>query len=403
MTKPPMSGASVALAAMTLVVGALTAPTIAAQNFSITAGQRATATQVAQQGVPLSELADNAPQRYTIVAGDTLWAISKLFLKSPWRWPELWGMNLEDIKNPHRIYPRQVLVLERKDGRATLRVADADGLDSVPTERLSPQTRASTVPISPVPTLRTDYVEAMLVDPLVLSDREFQGAPRIVASKDERVLLTRGDRAYARGGVAGSLQDEIPGPRQFRIFRTATPLKDPDTGELLGHEAVYVGNASLVHTESAAAVTDADGKPATAVVPAALDITSAKEEIRVGDRLMPVPPRTFQSYAPRAPAIPIDGRIVSVYGSGALIAGENQVVAINRGTRDGLEPAHVLAILRKGAGRTDKQDPAKPLLKLPDERIGLLMVFRTFDRLSYALIMEATDAVQAGNRLATPR
>ena len=405
MTTLLMAKSKMALAAITALSGAFIASPAWAQSFPITPAQKATASEVAQKGVALSELADNAPERYTVKSGDTLWAISSLFLKSPWRWPELWGMNLDDIKNPHRIYPGQVLVLERSNGRATLKVAgaSADSTEGLPTVRLSPQTRYEALPDNALTTLRSSIIEAFLAEPLILSNEEFQGAPRIVSAQEGRVLLTRGDRAYARGGVNGPLMDDQAKFKQFRVFRTATPLKDPGTGEILGYEAIYAGKATLVRSESMSEVNNSDGKSESAIVPATIDITSAKEEIRVGDRLMPEPPRQLQTYTPRAPANKVEGRIVSVYGSAVVNAAQNQVVAINRGKLDGMEPGIVMAILKDGARVVDKQDENKPLLKLPNERNGLLMVFRTFDRLSYALILEINDAARVGDRLTNPR
>jgi hypothetical protein len=187
------------------------------------------------------------------------------------------------------------------------------------------------------------------------------------------------------------------------VFRNATPLKDPQTGEVLGYEAQYVGKALLVGSESSQESTDKDGKPHTDIIPATIDIVAAKEEMRVGDRLLAEPERQFQTYVPHAPQGQIDARIVSVYGSAVANAAQNQVVVINRGTRDGMESGHVLAILKYGARLVDKTDPARTELKLPDERNGLLMVFRTFERLSYALVLEITDGVKVGDRLVNPR
>jgi len=405
MTSHLMAKSKMALAAIAALSGAFLASPLLAQTYPITPAQKATATDVAQKGIALSELADNAPDRYTVKSGDTLWGISSLFLKSPWRWPELWGMNLEEIKNPHRIYPGQVLVLERSNGRATLKVggATADPADGIPTGRVSPQTRYEALTDNALTTLRSSFIEAFLAEPLILSNAEFQGAPRIVSAQEGRVLLTRGDRAYARGGVNGPLLDDQAMLKQFRVFRTATPLKDPGTGEVLGFEAIYAGKATLVRGETTSEVTEPDGKPGSAIVPATIDIISAKEEIRVGDRLMPEPPRQLQTYTPHAPIGKVEGRIVSVYGSAVVNAAQNQVVVISRGKLDGMDPGTVLSILKDGARVVDKQDEAKPLLKLPNERNGLLMVFRTFDRLSYALILEINDAARVGDRVTAPR
>ncbi len=404
MTTHLMAKSKVALAALTAMASAWVAAPSWAQNYPITPAQKATANAVAEKGVPLSELAPNAPDTYTIKSGDTLWAISRLFLKSPWRWPELWGMNLADIKNPHRIYPGQRLILDRKNGMASLRVEGGQSPDGEPTDtvRVSPRTRYETLADAALPTLRPADIEPFLAEPIIVNEADFLAAPRIVSAQEGRVLLTRGDRAYARGPNGTPLLDDQKLEKQFRVFRTATPLKDPGTGEVLGYEAIYAGKATLVRGETTAE-TMTDGKTETAIVPATIDIIAAKEAIQVGDRLVLEPPRLLQAYTPHAPDSGMTGRIVSVYGSAVVNASQNQVVAINRGTRDGIETGHVMAILKDGARVVDQEDPNKPLLKLPDERTGLLMVFRTFEKVSYALVLDITDSVQVGDRLVSPR
>jgi LysM domain len=374
------------------------------QQRTTTPAQRATAQQVAQQGVPVGELSANAPDTYTVKSGDTLWAISGLFLKSPWRWPALWGMNLQDIRNPHRIYPGQQLFLDKSNGYATLRTRANTG--NVPTEtiKVSPRTRTSALADASIPTLPPNLIEPFLAEPLIVDEATFLTAPRIVATQEHRVVLSRGDRAYARAQNPGDLSLAQGVSDQYRVFRNATPLKDPNTGLVIGYEAQYVGTAELVRAESVRNVSDKEGKPTQEIVPATIDIIASKEEMRVGDRLIPVPKREFATYTPRVPDKRIEGgRIVSVYGSAVVNASQNQVVAINRGTRDGLETGHVLAILQDGESLKDRTDPALPQIKLPDERNGLLMVFRTFDKLSYALVLEITNGVRIGDRLANPR
>lgn len=383
-----------------LACGLLAGPVLA-QNFPITAQQRATATQVAQSGVALSELSPNAPQSYTVKSGDTLWDISGMFLKNAWRWPELWGMNLSDIKNPHLIYPGQTLFLDTSDGRARLSMRAAGDL---PTVRVSPRTRIENLASNALPTLKNHLIEPFLAEPVIVDEQGLSTAPRIVAAQDSRVLLTRGDRAYARGNAASELQDD-PSKKQkaFRVFRNATPLKDPISGEVLGYEAQYVGKALLSRSESSQDSVDADGKSRTEIVPATIDIIDAKEEMRVGDRLLPEPPPQLQSYVPHAPVGTIEARVVSIYGSAVVNAAQNQVVSLNRGSRDGIEPGHVLAIMTDGARLVDKTDPNRPMLKLPDERNGLLMVFRTFEKVSYGLVLDITSGVKVGDRLVNPR
>lgn len=402
---PPMQRAATWTAALALA-GGLAAPLASAQNFPITSGQRATAQQVAETGVPLSELAPNAPDTYTVKRGDTLWAISGVFLLRPWRWPELWGMNMEEVKNPHRIYPGQQLYLEKIDGRARLRMGQPGAGGDAPTDtiRVSPRTRIEGVSDTAVPTLQPHLIEPFLAEPLILAEGELEAAPRLVASTENRVLITRGDRAYARGRNGTPLVESDPKRiDEYRIFRNAVPLKDPVSGTVLGYEAKYLGRAELVRSESVQAVRT-NGGSEQMIVPATLDVVAAKEEMRAGDRLLPEPPRQLTSYVPRAPAQAVEGSIVSVYGDAVSIAGQNQVVVINKGRVDGMESGHVLAILKTGARIVDRTQPGeRSTVKLPDERNGLLMVFRTFDRVSYALVLEISDSVKVGDRVVNPR
>jgi nucleoid-associated protein YgaU len=396
-------------------------------NLPISAEQNATARQVAQAGVPLSELAPDAPDTYIIKSGDTLWAISKLYLRSPWRWPELWGMNLEEVRNPHLIYPGQTLYLEKRDGRARLSgsapgtepgpvtsgseerpaapvvSSGRDGASGIETVRLSPRVRSEQAR-SPLTTLQTRDIEAFLAEPLIVEENELQTAPRIVAAGENRVIIGRGDRVYARGPSSDPLMDDQQKLKQYRIFRNAKPLKDPDTGEILGYEAEFLGKAALVRSEGSTELSSGDGKSSTVLVPATIDILSAKSEMLVGDRMAPEPEREFLSFTPRAPATAINGRIVSIYGNNVVAnASQNQVVVINRGKREGIESGHVLAILKDGQRLTDRTDPSRPLIKLPNERNGLLMVFRTYEKLSYGLILDITEGVRVGDRLASPQ
>jgi hypothetical protein len=355
-------------------------------NYPVTPQQRSTAQQVAQAGVALSELAPNAPDQYTVKRGDTLWDISKLFLRSPWRWPELWGMNLDQIRNPHLIYPGQMLFLDKSGGRARLRVGQPVAGDTV---RLSPRVRSEPLDAGAITSVPMHLIAPFLNEAVVFNSNELDAAPRIVAAQEGRVLLGRGDTAYVRG--------ELGGLRDWRVFREATPLKDPITQEVLGYEAQYLGTAE--YRRAGETVSNGDGKPQ--IVPATFAISTIRKEVGVGDRLAPVPPRDFTAYVPHAPAQPVDGRIVSVYGD-ALIAGQNQIVALNRGAKDGMERGHVLALWQAGVSTTDKTDPARPAMRLPDERHGLLFVFRVFDRVSYALILNVQHPVRAGDRFTQP-
>jgi len=393
MTRRNYSASSVRRAACAVSVGALLGPVMgvgnaAAATYPITEQQRSTAQQVAQAGVALSELAPNAPDSYTVKPRDTLWDISKIFLKSPWRWPELWGMNLEQIRNPHLIYPGQVLFLDKSGGRARLSVGQPVGTTGN-TVKLSPRVRSESAGIGAIASIPFHLIEPFLNEAVIFQSNELESSPRIVAAQEGRVLLGRGDTAYVRGDLGTQ--------REYRVFREPKPLRDPATNEVLGYEATYVGAAE--YTRQGETRAGADGK--NVIVPATFVLTSIKQEAGVGDRLAPVPAREFSNYAPHAPQGQMAGQIASIYGEG-FSAGQNQIVALNKGARDGMERGHVLALWRDGAPAVDKTDPTRPAIKLPDERHGLLFVFRVFDRMSYALILTVQDPVKPGDRFTQP-
>lgn len=370
-----------------------------AQKFPVTAQQRAAAQQVAERGIPVADLAPNAPDSYVVKRGDTLWAISGLFLKQPWRWPELWGMNLQAIANPHLIYPGQTLHLEQSGGYARLRTGGANE-----TIRVSPRTRYESLSDSALPTLNPQIIEPFLVEPEVVQELTFEDAPRIVATRGERVLIGSGERAYVRGPNGSPLEMGAHTPRQWRVFRNLVPMKDPGTGEILGYEAQYVARATLVHGESEQETPAGEGKVQVDLVPATIELSGVKEEVRPGDRLLPAAKRGFVNYVPRAPRQPVDAQVVSLYGSSVLrFAGQSQVVAINRGTQDGMEVGQVLTVLSGGQHIQDKTDENKTMIKLPSEVNGTAMVFRTFERVSYALLLRVGDTVQVGDHLVNPR
>ncbi len=385
--QPIVSSARRAAALSTALGAALLTTSALAVNYPVTPQQRSTAQQVAQTGVPLSELAANAPDSYTVKRGDTLWGISSMYLKSPWRWPELWGMNLEQIRNPHLIYPGQILHLDKSDGRARLRVGQQVGPDG--TVKLSPRVRSTGLGDGAIPSIPFHLIEPFLTEAVIFQTNELEAAPRIVGTQEARVVLGKGELAYVRG--------EIAPQREFRIFREPKALRDPTTKEVLGYEATYVGAAEYIRQGETR--NGADGKPE--IVPATFQVTAAKLEAGVGDRLAPMPPREFSNYAPHAPQSPIEGQIVSIYGD-ALTAGQNQIVALNKGSTNGIERGHVLALWSTGERVIDKTDPARPTIKLPDERHGMLFVFRVFDRMSYALILSVKSPVKAGDKFTQP-
>lgn len=377
------------LAACGALLGALAAP-LAAQTtpdgrYPVTEAQRRTAEQVAQAGVPISELVADAPSSYTVKSGDTLWDISRLFLTSPWRWPELWGMNKAELRNPHLIYPGQTLVLLRgADGRARLQLGGEGGLPGAPgdTLKLSPRVRdlgpEGRAALSAIP---HNVIEPFLSQPLVVAANTLAGYPRIVGTQEGRVNLGRGDLAYARG-ISSDRADN------YHVFRPAQPLYDPDDSARkspIAYEAFYLGTARLIKR----------GEVAT------LRIERSAQEIGVGDRLVPIERQPMISYVPRAPERAVDGRIVSVYG-GVDQAGTQSIVTINRGRRDGVEIGHVLALLQTGETTLDRTSDRREYIKLPDERIGEMFVFRVFDNVSYALVMRVQQPVKVGDRFTEP-
>jgi hypothetical protein len=359
-------------------------------RFPVTAEQRQAAQQVAQAGVALEDLSPQAPERHTVQRGDTLWDISKLFLKSPWRWPQLWGMNLDQIRNPHLIYPGQILVLDKSSGRGILRVASDAGGQPTNTVKLSPRVRSEQLDNGAIASIPLHLIGPFLNEAVVFERDDLDKAPRIVATQEGRVMLSRGELAYVRGDLATT--------RDYRIFREATPLLDPETRELLGYEGQYVGTAELLREGSSQPSTSGKG---TDIVPATFTVKTVRQEAGIGDRLWAAPPVDWAAYVPHAPTTATEGRVVSIYGLG-LHAGQNQIVALNRGTRDGLERGHVLALWRAGTSAVDRTDPNRPAMRLPDERNGLLFVFRVFERVSYALILNVTDPVKSGDRFTQP-
>ena len=381
--------APAAHAALAVTLAASAVSALAAGDYPVTPQQRSTAQKVAQVGVALSELAPNAPDSRTVQPGDTLWGISGLFLKSPWRWPELWGMNLEQIRNPHLIYPGQVLYLDTSSGRARLRLGKAVDGGVNGTTKLSPRVRSSALGDGAIASIPFNLIEPFLNEAVIFQTNELAAAPRIVAAQEGRVVLARGDLAYVRG--------ELGNQREYRIFRAPKPLVDPTTKEVLGFEANYVGAAEYVRQGETGV--DANGKPR--IVPATFMITSIRQEAGVGDRLALVPAREFSNYGPHAPEGPLGGQIISIYGE-AITAGQNDIVALNRGAVDGVERGHVLALWHAGANVIDPTDASRAVIRLPDERHGVLFVFRVFDRMSYALILSVKDPVKAGDRFTQP-
>jgi nucleoid-associated protein YgaU len=370
-------------------------------HFPVTDEQRQTAEKIAQAGVPLSELAPGAPERYTIKKGDTLWAISVLYLKSPWRWPELWGMNKQAIANPHLIYPGQMLVLVRTpEGRAQLKLVGGEVVAQMapaptpapavpaapapaplPVVRVEPRVRdLGDVGSEPIPSIPNRLIEPFLSQPMVVTAHELSTYPRIVATPEDRVFLGRDDLAYARGIEDRSQTD-------FHVFRPAKPLYDPDNpgSDPIAYEALFLGSARVIKR----------GEIST------LKIVDSRREIGVEDRLVPIQHDPLITYAPHRPQRAVEGRLISVYGSIDDV-GAQSIVALNRGKRDGLDIGTVLAVNRSGQTMRDRTASSSEYIKLPDERIGQMFVFRVFDGISYALVMSATGPIKVGDRFGLP-
>ena len=307
----------------------------------------------------------DAPERHVVVPGDTLWSIASKFLKDPHRWPDVWGMNKDTVKNPHRIYPGNVIVLDRSGSEPRLRMA---------TVKVQPRIRDSkdSLEISSIP---ASVIEPFLSQPLVVQDGELASAPKIVAAQEGRVYMGTGDLAYVEGDTPENVA-------RWNVFRPGKALVDPETKATLGYEAVFVGSAKMERKTS----------------PTTFRIVDSKQEVGNGDRLLPAPRPQIVNYVPR-PAGNIDARVMSVYG-GVNEAGTNQIITISRGKADGVELGHVVALW--SYGQTVKEgaqvfERGTREIKLPDERNGLAFVFRTFDKVSYALVMSSVQPIKIGD------
>jgi LysM domain len=328
------------------------------------------------------ELKDQVPSRYTVQKGDTLWGISGKFLKDPWRWPDIWRMNREQIRNPHLIYPGDVVVLDRLDGQWRL------SLDR-PATRLSPTARTTPLDTEAIPSIPAGEIEPYLTRPLITGPEGLDAAPQIIAARDARAIRGEGDLIYVVG------LDPKAGD-QWYLYRRGRDLMSADGSELLGIEQRYLGSVKVERFAEVSTVR----------------ITMAREEIVDGDRLVPAPRGQLMNYAPRAPTRPVQGQIIAT-DRDAIEAGRGWVVTLDRGSRDGLDVGTVLAIYRVVPPIPDPRPVIRPpyaprefeperWLNVPDERSGLVFVFRVFDRVSYALVLNTTDPVVVGNIVRNP-
>ena len=356
-------------------------------------------------------LKDNAPDRYIVVEGDTLWSIAGRFLQNPWQWPEIWKLNQEQIKNPNRIYPGDVIVLDRTAQEARLRIAQLE------TVKAEPRVRAESRGPRAIPAIPPTVIEPFLTKPLVVGQTELDSAPRIMATQENRVTIGAGAVAY----VSGLSKEQ---GENWQIFRRGDALVDPDTNETLGYQAIYLGEARVTRFADVSTI----------------QITKSAQEIYAGDRLIATTREIPNfGYVPHAPGAPLRGKIVSTYGNLGE-SGPLSIIALSRGSRDGLEVGHVLAIFRnQSAARYDlrtsplygREGPTgsnatRPyyggdlsprdaplyargpaiteadIAKLPDERYGLVMIFRTFDRAAFGIVMQASRPVALNDIVANP-
>ena len=339
---------------------------------------------VASIGLPLGAAdgvrADH-PQQYTVQRGDTLWDISTMFLRDPWLWPEIWHINPQ-IRNPHLIYPGDVITLFWVDGRPHIQIERDDEIyqTTLPIERLSPRIRYESLPRA-VPYLPADAMGALLRRPLILTDDAYRNAPYILRSADGRLMTSAGDEIFVR-----NFNDSDA--RRYTILRRGDAYRDPDSGRLLGREAIYIGDATYVRGDD----------------PATLFVTRAVQEAREGDRLFPVEERRLQrEFFPRAPQQELDGRVIDMVGGGDLI-GQYQTIVVNLGAKDGIEHGHVLDVYRRGeVVRDSERGLFGQRVRLPDERAGLILIYQVHEELSYGLVMEARREMFAGDIVTNPR
>jgi len=329
----------------------------------------------------------NAPDQHKVVKRDTLWDIAGAFLEHPWCWPQVWGMNRDEIRNPHWIYPGQIIYFDRQHGRLTLVKPGQEGAGQPPLTRLSPQLRTEDMgQNNAVPAIPASAIEPYLTQPLVVETDALAGAPRIAAAPGDRLNLGEGDRVYVRG--------DLHGATAFQLFRPGKELTDPDSGKVVAHEAEYIGGARLV----------TEARPDVDV--STFVITQSVKEVGVGDRLLPAPPAPVRNYVPHAPALPLSARVMSLSGEGNYAA-QSQVVTVNRGTLDGLDVGAVLDLYHLGQTVPDPEHKGflglgKSRLRLPDEQYGELFIFRVFGHVSYGLVMQVTAPVQVGDVAKSP-
>ena len=314
-------------------------------------------------------LADSAPDRHVVVPGDTLWGIASRFLKEPWRWPEIWRLNKEQIRNPGRIFPGDVIILAQDPGGTPYL--------ELQTVKVLPKIHESTV-AQAIPSIPPNVIEPFIASPLVIEADGLERAARIVATQQDRVFVGSGDRIY--------VENADPKPTLWHVYRNGKPLLNPtNRQEVLGYEAYYLGTAKQVRP----------GHPAT------FEVQTAKEEIGRGDRLVPADRPVLVDYIPHKPDSAVDGRVIAIYG-GVGSAGQGSIVSFSLGKADGIEVGHVLALERNRAVAGRDEGDRKVDIPVPSERVGLMFVFRSFAHISYALVLQAEDTVDVNDFVRTP-
>lgn len=317
------------------------------------------------------QLAKDAPERYVVVKGDTLWDISGKFLKQPWRWPEIWQMNKAEIKNPHWIYPGDVILLAQCDGKPCLRLLKNQKTSG--TEKLSPRARVEQLQGTAIPSIPAAAIDPFLDKPLVMSEADFVAAPRIGAGPENRVIFGTGDTVYAVD------MDSQPG-EIWQVFIKRGSVLDPDNKEnKLGLELTYLGDAVVKQSGEVSV----------------LRVSRAVREIPVGARLVKAPEKPFVNYVPHLPSQPIDAKVLSSYG-GERYVGSLSTVVINRGANDGVDMGTVLFAYKPGKKIKKEKDDETDRLT-PPLRNGSVFVYRVFPTLSYGLVLDSTDAVTYGD------
>lgn len=322
-------------------------------------------------------LKNDVPLNYVVQQGDTLWGISGVFLQEPWRWPELWEINPQ-VDNPHRIYPGDVLALRWEAGRPRLGLASRGGVKLSPNIRSQPLNTA----IPPIP---RDQIDPFLRNNRILEPGVFPDLPYVIAGDAQRIISGLGDRIYVRGPV-------VTGDQVFGIIRQGSPVVDPVTQETLGITALDIGSASLF-SSGAEVLTDDAVKE--------FEITRMTEEIRIGDRLIPLQQGILDAFfQPKSPDVEIENGFMVAVSSGVTQIGPMNIVTVNRGDREGLTVGDVLAIYQTGEVVLD---PVKQeMVTLPDVRAGVLMIFAVYEKASYALVLTATRPLSVGDKVKNP-